>query len=222
MASLLTSNRKLIFIAGCLVFLISAAVLALNVRTGGQRAQGSQGSGRDEALRQIEESPEQPLRILGNDDCPLRITEAKVKEVPGTLFTSLTGKTTDLATVSSVPEVKLLNASGRTITKFILIVRDPVSRKTRGVIQHDIALRPGETYTISRELFVTPDAVAATDAAGRAEQALVNPGIKSEKGWIEFAARPALFVTVGLVNFEDGSDWKVKEGAEVSLKKTGA
>ena len=113
----------------------------------------------------------------------------------------------------------LLNMSGQTITKFILIVRDPKSRKTRGVIKHDVAMRPGETYVVSRDLFVSPDKVTTLDAKGQAQQTLVNPGIKSEQGWIEFAARSDLFVTVGLVEFADGSSWTLKEGGEVIMKK---
>lgn len=97
----------------------------------------------------------------------------------------------------------------------MLVVRDPKLRKTRGVIHHDVSVRPGETYIINRELFVTPDKVMEAGANGPAQRTLGNPGIRSEKGWIEFAARPDLFVTVGLVNFEDGSTWTLKEGGEV-------
>jgi hypothetical protein len=163
----------------------------------------------------VNESPDQLLRVVGNDDCPLRIVAAKVKEVPGALFTKLTGKTTDLVTISSAPEVTLQNTSGQTITKFVLIVRDPKSRKTRGVVQHDISVRPGDTYVINRELFVTPDKVMTASAEGQAQRTSVNPGIKSERGWIEFASRSDLFVTVGLIDFEDGSSWIIKEGGEV-------
>ncbi len=212
MPRLLTMNRKATVAACCILLSLSAMAVALNVRT---MTQGTQGPAREEALKQVNESPDQLLRIVGNDDCPLRIVAAKVKEVPGALFTKLTGKTTDLVNISSAPEVTLLNTSSQTITKFVLVVRDPKSRKTRGVIQHDISVRPGETYVINRELFVTPDKVTEAGANGPAQRTLVNPGIKSEKGWIEFAARPELFVTVGLVNFEDGSSWTLKEGGEV-------
>jgi hypothetical protein len=215
MTQRLRAHRKLILIVVSLVFSHSAVALALNVRAGRQSLQGASSNEKNEVHRQVVESPEQPLQVAGNDDCPLRIVEAKVKDVPAALFTKLTGKTTNLVTVSSAPDVTLLNTSDHTITKFILIVRDPNSRKTRGVIQHDIALRPGETYTVQRELFVTPDSVTATDATGQAQHTLINPGIKSEKGWIDFAARSDLFVTIGLINFEDGSSWMVKEGGAV-------
>ena len=212
MTKLFTMNRKTIVAACGLLLFLSVIAVALNIKASNQRAQDA---AREDALKQVNETPDQLLRVVGNDDCPLRIVEAKVKEVPGPLFTKLTGKTTDLPTISSAPDVTLLNTSGQTITKFILIVRDPKSRKSRGVIEHDISVRPGETYTVSRELFVTPDKVVTEDAKGQAQRMLVNPGINSEKGWIEFAARPDLFVTIGLVNFAGGGSWKLKEGGEV-------
>ena len=212
MTGLLTVNRKTIIAACGLLLSLSAIAVALNIKAINQRARDS---AREDALKQVNDAPDQLLRVVGNEDCPLRIVDAKVKEVPGALFTKLTGKTTDLATISSAPEVTLINASGQTITGFLLVVRDPKLQKTRGVIQHDISIRPGETYLISRDLFVTPDKVTMLDAKGQAQQTLVNPGIKSEKGWIEFAARPDLIATVALVNFTDGSSWKIKEGGEV-------
>jgi len=212
MTRLFTMNRKTIVVACGLLLSLSTIAVALNIKAINQQAQDS---AREDALKQVNEAPDQLLKVVGNDDCPLRIVEAKVKEVPGPLFTKLTGKTTDLVSISSAPDVTLLNTSGQTITKFMLIVRDPKSRKTRGVIQHDISLRPGDTYVINRELFVTPDKIMTDDAKGQAKQTLVNPGIKSEKGWIEFSARPDLFVTVALINFEDGSSWEIKEGGEV-------
>ena len=87
------------------------------------------------------------------------------------------------------------------------------------MIEHDISVRPGETYTVSRELFVTPDKVVTEDTKGQAQRMLVNPGINSEKGWIEFAARPDLFVTIGLVNFAGGGSWKLKEGGKSDEKE---
>lgn len=212
MTRLLTTSRKTVVTVCCMLLLLSAIAFGLKTRAFTQARQDFE---RGSALRQVNDSPDQLLKVVGNDDCPLRIVAAKVKEVPGALFTRLTGKTTGLVTVSSAPEVTLQNTSGQTITKFVLIVRDPKSRKTRGVIQHDISVRPGDTYVINRELFVTPDKVMTASEEGQAKRMLLNPGIKSEKGWIEFASRPDLFVTVGLIDFEDGSSWMIKEGGEV-------
>ncbi|HEX8073233.1 MAG TPA: hypothetical protein VF546_25025 [Pyrinomonadaceae bacterium] len=212
MASLRTMNRKAIIIAASLLLALSVVAAALGIKA---RAQGARARVQAQALKQVHEAPEQLLRVVGNDDCPLRITEAKVKEVPGPLFTKLTGRTTDLALVSSLPDVTLVNTSGRVITRFFIIVRDPNTRKTRGVLQHDIKIQPGETYLVARDLFIPRDKVTTADAQGRTELRQVNPGLSSETAWAHFAPRADLFVTVGVVDFDNGERWQIKEGGEV-------
>jgi hypothetical protein len=155
------------------------------------------------------------LRVAGNDDCPLRLVEARVKEVPASLFTKLTGKTTNLATVCTLPDATLVNTSGRTITGYVLFVRDPNSRQLRAVVQRELKIQPGATYTVSRDLFIAPDKVMVRDAQGHMEQQLVHPGITSDKGWADFAARADMYVAIGLVEFGKGDTWKIKEGGEV-------
>ena len=154
------------------------------------------------------------MRILGNDDCPLRLVEAKVKDIPGPLFTNLTGRTTNLATVSSVPEATLVNASGQTITKFYLAVRDPHSRSVRGLIQ-TVALKPAEIHAVKREHFARAGQVTAADANGGISRKLVVPGLESEESWIQFAPRADLFITVVKVDFENGGSWIIREEGEV-------
>ncbi|HEY1403796.1 MAG TPA: hypothetical protein VGB05_06700, partial [Pyrinomonadaceae bacterium] len=114
MSKMMRLNRWTISIAGCSVLACSA--LALNVNhNGNQSSHASNNQDKHAVVRQVEESPDRSLRVAGNDDCPLRLIEAKVKEVPAALFTRLTGKVTDLATVSSVPEATLVNNSGQTV-----------------------------------------------------------------------------------------------------------
>ncbi|MGH9829955.1 MAG: hypothetical protein ACREDR_42630, partial [Blastocatellia bacterium] len=168
-----------------------------------------------ETLKQIDESPDQPLTIAGNSDCPLRITEVKVKEIPGALFTKLTGRVTELATVSSVPEVTLVNTSGRTVTGFAVIVRAPNSRSGRAFLQSDITLRPGESYTIKRTRYAGSEKVTVADAAGQIHEVVRDPGLKSERRWIQFAAPSDLFVTIGKVDFRNGESWIIKEQGDV-------
>lgn len=213
MTKLFHVNRKTISIAGCLVFLLSAVAVALNINNH-QQSRDSNRRGQNEIVRQIQELPDQSLRILGNDDCPLRITEARVKEIPGALFTRLTGRVTNLATVSSLPEATLVNTSGQTVTKFFLAIRDPRSRSTRGLIR-EATIQPGESLVMNREDFVSPDRVTVADGNGQVRQRMVAPGMDSENRWIGFAARHDLFITIVRVEFEDGSSWMIREGGEV-------
>lgn len=168
----------------------------------------------DSLSQQVEQSADQALRVVENDDAPLRILDAKVKEIPGHDFTKLTGKKTDLPTVCSVPEVRLLNSSGKKITEFVLAVRDPKTKTTRGIIQNKISIASGETYTVWRNSFVRPEWISTVGADGQAK-ARVQPEVSSEKFWISFAPRMDLFVTVVEVAFHDGSNWKIKEGGEI-------
>lgn len=84
-------NRKSILIACCSVLLLSVLALSLNLRFGGQLAQGSAHKVDEDLIRQIEASPDQTLKVAGNEGCPLQLVEARVKEIPASLFTRLTG-----------------------------------------------------------------------------------------------------------------------------------
>jgi hypothetical protein len=214
MARIFNGNRKRILFTCCVVSLVLALPIALTVRTHSQQLQVLDQRAENAALEQIEKSSDRPLRVVGNDDCALRIVEARVKEVSGTHFTRLTGRATDLEVVSTVPEVELMNTSGRTITGFAIAIRDPLSRTTRTLVQLKVSVAPGETYIVKREHFVNPEKMMVANESG-VRQTLVKPQMKSEKLWLQFAKRSDIFITVGRVNFDDGSAWMIKEGGEV-------
>jgi hypothetical protein len=215
MTKLLSLNRRKISFVCCVVSLLLAAIFALSIRTNSQQLQVLNQKAKNAVLEQIKNSTDQPLRVVGNDDCPLRIVEVKVKEVSGPQFTELTQKTTNLETVSSVPEVELVNTSGKTITEFVIAIRDPLSRTTRTLVRLKLSLAPGGTYVVKRTHFVSPEQMAVANEDGSVRQTLVRPQIDSEKYWLQFARRSDIFITVGQVSFDDGSSWKIKEGGEV-------
>jgi hypothetical protein len=208
-------NLKTISISCFLVILLSVVVFALNKRTANQHSQELARRDNADMAKPLDESPDMLLTIVGNDDCPLRIGEARVKEVPGHLFTKLTGKVTHLATISTVPEVTLLNTSGQTVVRFYLMIRDPNSQTTRGLLRGNLAIRPGESFTVKREDFAGSDKVATGDQKGEVHITRVDPGLSSEKRWIEFASRSDIYVTIANVDFENGDSWTIKEGGEV-------
>lgn len=214
MFKLFNTRRKTILFAGGSVFLFFVVALVLSVKTNSQQLQVPNQKDKDILIAQVEKSAEQSLKVVENDDSPLRIVEAKAKEVNGSDFTKLTGKTTDLAVVSSVPEVKLTNTSGKTIIGFIFAIREPKTKTLQTLNQEKISIAPGETYVIKREHFVAPEKLTVADSRGT-RQKLVQPKIDSEKYWIDFAGRSDFFVTVGMVYFDDGSKWMIKEGGEI-------
>lgn len=215
MNRVLNMNRNKVLLACCAVSLLFVAIVALSIRTHSQQLQARDQNARNDPLEQLENSLDQPLRIAGNDDCPFRILEAKTRRVSGSEFTKLTGRTTDLASVASVPEVTLVNNFGKTITAFVLAIRDPKTRATRGFVQRKVSIGPGETYIVKREHFVDSEKQTVADEKGAVREKWILPKMDSEKYWIQFPGQAEMFITVGQVSFADGSSWMIKQGGEV-------
>ena len=205
------TTHKKIFVTACITLTVSALVVFLSVRTTSQQPNLPARN----SVEEIAEAPDQPLRILENNDSPLRIIEAKVKEIPGFQFTTLTGRTTDLSSVSSVPQARLVNNSPQTVTGFILAIRDPKSKHSYGIVQNKVSIGPGETYVVAREDFIKTELLTTRESNGQIRQKSVRASMNSEKYWMTFASRSDLFVTVGQVSFKDGSVWQIKEGGEI-------
>lgn len=192
----------------CLVGLFVVIALTLDVKTNSQQRQVLNLKEKGELLKQVENSAEIPFNVIEDEDSPFKITEAKVKEISGSEFTKLTGKTTDLATVMSFPEVKLINTSGKTITSFWLAVRNTETKSVRGFIQYKISVSPGQNYTVSRDNFASPRQVTVSDSEGVRKE-WSHQKWDSEKLWLDFAKNPNVFVAIGHVTFDDGSEWLV-------------
>lgn len=207
-------NRRRVTIGIAVVALLGAATFGLTLKTTSQQLHSSTSTGPD-TLQQIEKSVDQPLRVVESTDAPLRIVGAKVKEISGSDFTRLTGQKTSLDTVCSVPEVQLLNSSPKPITGFVLVIRDPGSKTSRGIVQTKVFISQGETYTAQRQAFMRAEWTSSVDKDGQITPKFVQRDMNSEKYWISFARRSDLFVTIARVSFQDGSTWKVKEGGEI-------
>ncbi|MGI8849433.1 MAG: hypothetical protein ACR2HT_04635 [Pyrinomonadaceae bacterium] len=207
-------GRKTILLVYFLVGLIAVIALILIVQINSQQSQVFTQKEKDKLIKQIESSAEVPFNVVGNDDSPFRIVEAKTKEISGVEFTRLTQKTTDFSTVMSVPEVKLMNTSGKTITSFYLLVHNAETHSARGFINSAVSIAPGETYIITRDYFAKPKKSTVSDSNG-AEQNREQTEWDSEEFWLKFNKSPDVFVTVGQVTFQDGSQWVAGERERV-------
>ncbi|HBB95576.1 MAG TPA: hypothetical protein DC054_09305 [Blastocatellia bacterium] len=207
-------RRRVIFVATGSICLLSVVGLTIAKKASSKQPQVLTQNNKDSLLKFVENSSDLPMRVAGNDDCPLRIMRAAMKEISGPDFSRLTGRTTDRVTVSSVPEVSLVNTSGETITGFILVVRDPQSRTTRGFVQEKVSVDPGSEYLVKREHFLEPERVTFANEQG-VVSATKLPGLDSEKYWLGFAEPSDIFLTVGRVTFKNGRNWTIKEGGEV-------
>lgn len=206
--------RKTTLLACCLVGLIVVVALILSVKTNSQQRNVLNQKDKGELLKRVEKSAEIPFNTIDDNDTPLRITEATVKEISGEDFTRLTGKTTDLAVVSSFPEVKLINTSEKTITSFFVIVRNAATKSMRGFRQSNVSIAPGQSYEVKREHFVDPKKEMFSDGKG-ARQTLEQPKMDSEKFWLDFGKSPDVFITIPEVTFEDRGKWQFKEGGKI-------
>ena len=210
----LTMNRKKILPAFCLASQLFAAACAHDAKTGGQNLQALDQKPNNTLREQIERSADEPLRVAVNEEPPFKIVEAKVKVISGPQFKELTGAETNFAAISSVPEITLVNTSGKTITEFLIMFRNPIQRAGRTMLQRKVSVAPGQTYVVKRDHFLTP--VKAPEGGGSTGGRPPGlPGMESEQFWLTFGERSDLFVTVGKVGFDDGSSWLIKEGGEV-------
>ena|SRR6185437_12366261 len=208
-------NRRRVAIAIGVMALVGAVTFGLTLKTTSQQLHSSSSSGTSNTVQQIENSVDQPMRVVETADSPVHILSAKVKEISGSDFTKLTGQKTSLATVSSVPEVQFLNSSTKAITGFVVLIRDPRSKTSRGIIQTKILIPQGETYIVQRRAFLRGEWTSSADQNGQVTTKFAPRDMDSEKYWISFANRSELFVTVAHVSFQDGTTWTVKEGGEI-------
>ena len=160
---------------------------------------------KDPLIERVEKAPMTPIRIQQDDDAPLRILEAKVHEVSGVDYERITGEKTDLPSVISAPEVKVINTSNKTVKRILLVVDDPSAEKSQGINKGGLAIAPGDTFTIVPGNFVKVEYTTAVDENGKLTSGEREP-IRSKKFWLPFPDRTRLQVRVG-VEFNDGTRW---------------
>lgn len=196
------------------MFSLTLVGLILTVEIRNQNKSLTTGKEKNSLVSKVENYPASQLRVLENSDTPLRLLEAKSKEVSAAEFTRLTSAATNLSNISSFPEARVQNTSDKTINMFMLIVRDPFARSMRSQVFKGLSIRPGESFSVTSERFITPEKVTYTDNKGVAVTA-EKSRLESVNNWVQFAERSNFFVTVGMVVFEDGTSWTVAEEGEI-------
>jgi hypothetical protein len=158
-------------------------------------------------IKQVESSQDQFLEIRGNQNCPATITEARVKEISSSLFTKLTGKATTLPLVCSFPDVQFANNSQKTVTGFVLMLRDAQTGELRMVTKRNQKLHSGELFQVPSNHFSGFESTVSENDGKKAQIKLAPYGFDSEKRWLSKTTRANLYVSILKVNFEDGSVW---------------
>lgn len=214
MSHIPSTKTRMLFLALGLVFFLSVAGLILTVKTESQSKRSMGQDAKNTLIAKIENSADFQLRVIENDDAPLRIIEAKAKEASAADYNSLTGKATNLLNISTVPEAIVRNTSNKTITQFMLVIRDPKTRSMRSQDFPKLSILPGETFSIKPKHFISPEKITSVDSNGLTITR-EKPRIDSVNYWIPFAERSDFFVTVGVVHFDDGSRWMIREEGEI-------
>lgn len=160
---------------------------------------------KDELTDQIEKSPDFSLTIEQDEDAPMKILEAKVKEISLTDYEKLTSEKSDLQKIVSVPEIKMINVSDKTISRVLLDINDPIGEISKGLYFRELNIKPGETFNISRAGFLRPEQNTSVDDKGNITTIEKNP-MKNSKFWLPFSDKNRIKVSIS-VEFADGTKW---------------
>jgi hypothetical protein len=152
-----------------------------------------------------------PVQVYSDNSqgAVLFIQDARVKEISGDDFTILAGETAKHFRLSSFPEVTLVNTSGKTIKSFGIAVQSAADKPKSGYIllKSNLSIHSNSTYKVNSTEWPKAEMVSA-QKGGKFVSGLRQPGMDSPKSWIPGAA-PDLKVTIGFVEFEDGTRWMI-------------
>lgn len=158
----------------------------------------------------------QSLQIYSDNShgSPLYIQEASVKEISGDDFTILAGEASKNIKQATFPDVTLVNSSGKTIRSFAIAVKSSVDKPKSGYIllKNNLSISPNSTFSVASSEW--PKAERGSIQKGdRFIYGLQRPELDSAKSWIPGAASD-LRVTVGFLEFEDGTRWMISRDSD--------
>jgi hypothetical protein len=155
----------------------------------------------------VDQLPAFPITIDNSLGSELVIQNASSKEVSKTQYAMLTGEESEFTTNSTYPDVTLVNRSGKTIKSFALMVRSIVDKAQGGhvMIKYNLGLAPGDTHMVTAKQWPMPER-KTVQKGEKFVNVVQKPGLDSAKAWLPGSSND-LKVTVGLVEFEDGTRW---------------
>lgn len=150
-----------------------------------------------------------PVNSDNSQGSSLFIQEASVREITETDFTLLSGETSRHPRHSTFPDVTLVNGSGKTIKSFGIAVQSAVdkSKTAHGLIKYNLSIPPNDIYKVTSKEWPRAERLTV-EKKGEFVNVLRQPGLDSPKSWIPGAASD-LTVTVGFIEYEDGTRWMI-------------
>ena len=192
-----------------LVCAASAAFLSWSVMPNARVLANPNRQEKNRIVRQIRASNAVQIFVDNAQGSLLHIQDASVKEISEDDFTTLVGEPPRYSIQSTFPEVTLLNRDSRTIKSFAIIVQSAVENPKSGyvLLKRNLSITPNSTYKVNSSEWPQAERISI-QKGGKFATRLRQPGLESARSWIRGAASD-LRITVGLVEFEDGSRWKI-------------
>lgn len=197
-----------------LILLIAAAFLSGSVILNAQTIASSNERQKRRILKRLKASDAVQIYADNSKGSPLYVQEATVKEILGDDFTILAGEAPKHFKQATFPEVILSNSSAKTIKSFALAVKSVADKPRSGyiVLKNDVSIPPNSTYKVASGEWPMAERVSI-EQAGKFVNVLRKPGLDSAKSWIPGAASD-LRVTVGFVQFDDGTTWMISSDSD--------
>jgi hypothetical protein len=193
--------KKVVLCFLALAFVLSEAVSA-DVRATSSRQQN-----RLRIVKHVESMSGSPIYADNSQGSPIDIQEATVKEISGDDYSVLVGEPAKHFRQSTFPEVTILNTSEKTVRSFALVTRSTVEAKGYVLLKHNLSLVPNSSYRVDSSHWVKAERVTIK-TGDKFTTVWRQQGLVSRKSWIPGACSD-LKVTVGMVEFDDGTRWMI-------------
>jgi hypothetical protein len=162
-------------------------------------------------IRKILASPAVQIYSDNSRGCPITVHESSVKEITSEDFTVLSGETSKNTGQATFPEVTVFNSSDKTIKSFAIAVKSAADKPKSNyfLLISDLSIPPNSTYKIVSTQWVRGEKVWV-QKGDKFVPAFRQPGLDSAKSWLPGAASD-LKVTIGIVEFTDGTRWMISQ-----------
>lgn len=160
-------------------------------------------------IKQVKASSTIQIYADNSQGSSLYVQEAGVKEISSDDFATLVGEPSGHPRHTTFPELILVNGSPKTIRSFAIVVQSAADRPKSGyvLLKQGLSVPPSSTYEVTSSEWLRAERVSI-QKGNKFVTRLQQPGLDSAKSWITGAASD-LRITVGLVEFEDGTRWKI-------------
>ncbi len=194
-------------VAGLLVFfLASGKGSSQNISRERSSQQDSEQVKKD-ILGKIKSDTNISVAVQNSTEVPFLIQEATVREISGSDFAILSGETPRHFRYSTFPEVTLYNEAAKKVKAFGIAVQSSVDKPGSGriLLKNNLSISPYSTYKVISTEWPKAEPISV-EKDGKFVSRLQQPGLDSVKSWL-LGSASNLTVTIGYVEFEDGTKW---------------